>query len=115
MDLPITDTGSRPGGWKGRCFYCHEPLVNDKMTDHKADCVLVRRSIVLRMHIDYIVEVPKAWTEEEIRFFYNDSSHCADNEFNQIAGEIDDEGICLCHRASNEYIREATEADHEDL
>jgi hypothetical protein len=114
MDLPITDSGIRPAGTTDKCFYCGWK-VSQFGIYHAPDCVLVRKSIVLRMAIDYVVEVPQSWTEEDITFFYNESTHCADNEFNQIADEIEGDEHCLCHRSTNTYLRDATEADHETL
>lgn len=114
MKLPVAkDAGHAPNAYPGaekECIYCKSP----RGEEHKADCVCVKRTVVLEMTIKFVKDVPASWTGDTILFFFNDSSHCADNEFDTIADSTDDEH-CLCFRSNVKYVGEATEADHEQF
>lgn len=74
---------------------------------------------MLELRIKYVVEVPEHWTEDNILFHRNDGSFCMDNDIDMLHDETADVGgeRCFCHRdrAQVEYIREATEQDHQNL
>lgn len=98
---------SRPIGPAGHCTYCREPIGSD----HKPDCVIRQRTVVLRMTIEYVASVPADWTPEQIEFHRNDSSWCCGNAVKDIVA-LHDGGDCMCDRTSFEYVREATGEDH---
>ena len=94
------------------CFYCHELLGH-----HKDDCVCVRRTVVIEMRAKMVVSMPRSWTEEDILFQLNESSHCSSNEIRQLYEEsIREENLCnTCSRTEFLFIREAYAEDHENL
>ena len=77
------------------------------------DCVTARRTVALELKTWLLVSVPRDWDENDINFFFNESSHCIGNEFRQIVDEHE-RGHCACFRTKARYLREATEEDHED-
>ena len=54
MIIPNTDNGVRPAGDPNKCFYCSEP----KGSQHKNDCVVLTRTIVVKLSVEYVVETP---------------------------------------------------------
>lgn len=109
MNLPVTDNGVRPNGHPDLCFYC-----GFEKGTHKEDCVCPQKSVVIKMTIEYVVSVPRFWEANDIDFHRNDSSWCAGNaiaELNVIYATQD----CLCEQTTFEFVREATEEDHEKL
>ena len=113
MNIDTVDDGVRPGGRPDRCIYCKTPVGKD----HKPDCVVVKRTVVLRMSVEMIVTVPQHWDEERINFHFGESSHCLGNEIQQLYNEDRAvKGQCsTCHRAECNFVREATKDDHERL
>lgn len=112
MILPIDDDGVRPAGDPSRCFYCSAP----KGT-HTRDCVCRKRTVVMQMTIQYVVDIPVDWDEQMINFHRNESSFCLGNDIEQLAKENKaEEHICsICSRASSIFLREATKQDHKNL
>lgn len=113
MKLPVTDNGERPAGKPGFCFYCGRPIGG-----HAADCVCVTQSVVLRMTITYIVAVPADWSKDDIEFHRNEGSFCMDNDIDKLYKWTEQQpnpGPCSCNAAHVEFVREATQADHEDM
>ena len=107
MDLEITDTGERPvGSKKGFCFYC-----NSKAGDHADDCICVKRSVVVRMIIEYVVAVPRSWSKDQVEFHRNKGSWCADSDINDLADSLD-ESKCGCISSRFEFLREASQQNH---
>lgn len=83
---------------------------------HKPDCVVVTRTVVLEMKVQYVVEVPRSWTGDDIYFHRNESSSCANNDIRTINEQLDGhDGRCICSRQETRFIREATEEDHEEM
>lgn len=102
---PVTAThGPRPAGNPGECFYCH----NEVGTEHKPDCVMRERTIVIRYSIDVCIAVPEDWTPEQIEAHRNNGRWCFDNIYSEL--ERGDEG-CLCDVATAKYVKEADEDD----
>lgn len=101
MNLPIDDDGVRPAGKQNECFYCQSPK-----GQHKDDCVCVKRTVVLRMTVDYVIEVPRSWSAQEIEDHRNLGSFCLTNDIWKIAEED-----CHCGRAEVSFVREATAED----
>lgn len=107
----VVDADARPAGKPGECFYCQRRVGSE----HKAECVLWTRRVVLRATIEYTEEVPHAWDAHMIQFARNEGSWCADN----IVGDLEKhvkfvEGLherdivfgCLCSFTKVEYVRE---------
>lgn len=69
------DNGPRPAGKPDRCFYCERRIG----AEHKENCVLRIKTVVIKATIEYTVSVPAHWTAEDVRFNRNQSSRCASN------------------------------------
>lgn len=98
--------GPRPAGEPDRCFYCGMMIG----FEHRSDCVMRDRTVVLKFSIELVVRVPENWNKDDIEFHRNESSWCASN----IIRELGDGNACLCS-SKIEYVREATERDEEQL
>ena len=64
------------------------------------------------MIVEYPIDVPRAWTPEQVEFHRNESSWCADNaltELDALAKTGDDESPCLCDHVRFEYVGELPE------
>ena len=99
----------RPAGPSDKCFYCRKELDEQ----HKLDCVIRTRTVVVRATIEYVVNVPEFWTPEDIERHRNESSWCALNGVNELDELHDRTGTCFCGRTHYQYVREATEQDEE--
>jgi hypothetical protein len=99
--------GTRPAGKQGECFYCHEKIGNE----HKPDCVLRKKTVVIRLEVEYVVAVPESWDSENINFHRNMGSWCAGNVVGELEHLNENMNGCLCNIAKFEYIRDATESD----
>ena len=110
MRKPETHTVIReheaPAGKPGECFYCGSGIGSE----HQPECVCRKRSVVLRVVVEYAVLVPESWTPEQIEFHRNESSWCASNFLAEL-GQINDGCPCPFHKTT--YLREATEEDEE--
>jgi len=100
------ECGPAPAGNPGMCFYCRRAIGDE----HMADCVLRRRSVVLRMTIEFPVWQTESWTPEMIVQHRMSTGWCAGN----VVRELDRLG-CLCGVAAFEFVREGRDADHEWL
>jgi hypothetical protein len=100
--------GERP------CFYCKGETIHDP------ECVLRRRTVVIRYTVEYAIAVPEHWDVEQINFHRNESSWCQGNALHELAEltghdlverpELQDECDCGCF-ATIEYVREADPGD----
>ena len=97
----VTLENIAPKGSQDRCFHCNSLLDHE----HLLDCVLLRKSIRLRVTIEYDTQVPEFWDKEAIEWFYNESTHCANNELGRIADQYNYADDCLCQKAKFEYLR----------
>jgi hypothetical protein len=109
MNIPVTDSGERPVGKPGFCFYCGQPA-----GDHAPACVCLERTVVIRATIEYVVSVPRSWTTDDIEAHRNEGSWCANNDFDGLAEWVESSNGCLCS-ASFKFVREANVSDHETL
>lgn len=100
------DDGVRPAGPSTHCFYC-----DVLKGGHDDSCVLVKRTVVLSMTVEYVVDLPRSWTVEDIEFHRNESTYCKDNEVDYISRMRN----CLCCRGTIKFVREATREDHEEM
>lgn len=112
----VTKGYERPAGRPGECFYCQSPVGEE----HKVGCVGRSRTVVLRWSVEFLIDVPEDWTEEQICFFRQGNSHCSSNTIDDLQAIVDrwekkhGEGSgCLCSESETEFVREATEDDHE--
>jgi len=105
---PVEHDGIRPAGKPDECFYCHEKLGGT----HKPDCVIRQRTVVVRMTVDYVIDVPEHWTEDNIQFHRNEGSWCSDNALSELE-QLSGRAGCLCSFMEFSYLREGTEKDEE--
>lgn len=104
MDITSKDDGRRG---KPECFYCGHP------TGHTAECIVPSRSVVVRMTIEYVVQVPRVWDQHTIQFHRNGGGWCANNDITSLAEYVEAEGNnCGCDSAEFDFVREATPEDH---
>lgn len=96
----------RPARPDGTCFYCRASLGEE----HKSDCVLREKTVVVDVTMRLVRRVPEHWDVSNIEYELNESSWCADNIVSEIKSVITEER-CLCDRFSAKFIREATEED----
>lgn len=105
------DHGPRPAGKPDECFYCHEKVGGD----HKDDCVLFQKLVVVEVKFTYIRTAPAGFTDQDIEFGMNESSSCADNmlaELNRLYPKDDEFAVhCLCGHAEGRVLRDATVED----
>jgi hypothetical protein len=108
----VADYGIRPAGKPDECFYCNRKIA----TEHAEGCVVRNRTVVIKVEMEVIVEVPEDWTVGNIDFKYNESSSCSDNLLEEIVEHYCTEegsGICACPFTSVTFLREATVEDEE--
>ena len=106
-DWTVGEYSVRPAGKTDECYYCGAKVGEQ----HKSNCVIREKTIVTRLTIDFVDDVPENWDKEVIDFHYNNSSWCASNILNRL--EERNNFRCLCDVASFEYLRDATEEDEE--
>lgn len=108
-DWPVNDASIRPITrlqGKEECTYCGTP----KGDQHKAECVMRERSVVIKVEVEYVIKAPEHWVAEDLENHRNEGRWCASN----IVGELSDiveKGNCLCDHTKVTFVREATEDD----
>ncbi len=116
---PVGFHALRPAGKPTECFYCREVLGSQ----HRANCPLRQRTVVVKLEIELVVTVPEDWSEDMVTFFYGaEGSACQSNLVDLLVALRDrtDEQIkdecphCLCPMIDGSYLREASEADEND-
>lgn len=116
MDLPQTETvlpqDERPARRDGTCFYCSQPLG----TKHNPNCIIVSKTITVRLTLDVVIEVPRTWGKEQVEFARNENSWCVNNMMRELQTWFDDtNNSCACGSAQIDFVRDATEEDHSNL
>lgn len=106
----VADHGIRPAGPPDRCFYCDEPMGGE----HKDGCVIRSRTVVVRFHVDLVVNVPEHWDPSEVESSFNVSSWCGGNLAASIADTSERMPGCMCGFVTAEFVSEATEEDEND-
>jgi hypothetical protein len=106
----VEDYSIRPAGEPDECFYCN----TKKGSEHKKDCVIRRKTIILKAEVTMIVERPETWTGEEVENVYNEGSWCADSLIDMLKEQIKRTERCLCQDTKIKFVREATKADEEN-
>lgn len=72
-----------------------------------------KRNIIIEITTTHMIDIPEDYTEDDIDFYLNDSSHCLETEFIKMMDHP--ENTCdTCWRAEARYIREATKQDLKD-
>jgi len=110
--IVTASNGPRPGGNANECFYCHESVGSQ----HKHDCVLFTKTVVITVQIELVKSVPASWTDEQVLFFCNESSSCSDNLIDDIASmqeRLNKNGFCSCRLVKAVGVEDATEDDEE--
>ncbi|QEE24483.1 hypothetical protein CS053_08210 [Rhodanobacter glycinis] len=100
----VTEKAQRPARMDGKCFYCQQAIG----ATHKDDCVLVSKKVVVRMIVEYEVEVPQEWNAAQVEFHRNAGSWCSNNAMRELE-ELQEAQGCLCHAARFEYVKDASE------
>jgi len=105
---PVEQYGVSPAGKPDECFYCGEKVGSI----HKPECVIRNRTVVLKVEIEIVMDVPEFWDEEDINFHYNESSWCASN-LDIPLSRMEQHDECLCNYTKINYVREATKEDED--
>ena len=63
-DWTVGQYGIRPVGKPDRCLYC-DSKIGDQ---HKEDCVIRSKTVVINFNIEMVVDIPEYWTKENIEF-----------------------------------------------
>lgn len=108
-DWAVREYGIRPAGKPDRCFYCGS-LSGEQ---HRHDCVIRSRTVVVRTIVEHTINVPESWTKELIEF--TEGSSCSDNLIANLSSLLErlKDHSCTCGMVSVEYVREATSEDEE--
>jgi hypothetical protein len=114
---PVGDHGIRPISRDEQvCTYCRQP----RGDEHKADCAIRQRTVVVRLTVEYVCGVGEDRSPEQIEFHFNEGTSCLNNEIDRLHRlmghwdhRLDGGGGCFCPHARGEYVREATERDEE--
>lgn len=104
----------RPARRDGTCFYCSQPLG----TKHRPECVIVSKTVVVRVQVDVVIDVPASWSLEMVEFARNEGSWCADNILRDLGTWIEKENRncgCACNATEIRFLRDAAQEDHEQL
>lgn len=102
----VGDEGIRPAGDPDKCLYCSEP----KEGEHKSQCVVRQRTVVVKMTVEYTISVPEFWDKEQLEFHRNQGRWCSDNVYSELE-RLSEHAGCLCDFTHFEYVREATVED----
>lgn len=110
-DWPVGDFGIRPVTEdQDICTYCKQP----RGAQHEKGCTIRQRTIVVKLTVEYVCEVPEDWDEQMIHFHFNEGTYCMDNEFLKLRRQLhvfEEQGGCFCSRTHAEYVREASDFD----
>lgn len=104
------DTRARGYGVPTKCFYCDGVPGGP----HDGTCVCLERPVKIKLTLDLVIAVPRAWTKEQAEFRWNESTYCMDNILDHVERHKEVLG-CLCSVAKIEYIGEATQAEAEEM
>jgi len=101
----VTRKAMRPATAAERCFYCHVPIGGE----HLFDCVLVNKRVKVRAVVEYEVNVPANWAEEQVLFQRNLGSWCGSNMIGELEALDEAEG-CLCGNIKWEFVSDGDES-----
>jgi hypothetical protein len=69
------DDGIRPAGPNDACFYCRAKIGDT----HGPECAIPIRTVVVKMEIEYTIDIPEHWDVDMLHFHRNDGSWCSNN------------------------------------
>jgi hypothetical protein len=105
---PVTTEDERPSRMDGTCFHCGIKIGGE----HKHDCVIRERTIVVEFRIKMVRKVPEDWNKKMIEFNMNESSSCKNNILREINNMAERCG-CLCSYAKGIFLGEAGPGDED--
>lgn len=88
LDVELQTKGSK-------CSHC-KSLIGVK---HEEECPRYRKNVVIKLEVLCLVEMPNCYTEGDVEFYYNESSSCLNNLYNDIekaCTKLNAEGSCMC-------------------
>lgn len=107
--VSVDDDGIRKAGPDDACLYCRSKI-GEK---HKANCVIVTRTVKVRYSYEIEIQVPHSWSADDIEFHRNESSWCSANSISELndyiaklknkSGQLND---CMCEQFYCEYVGE---------
>ncbi len=110
-DIWLVDTFAvRPAGHPSKCFYCDQVLGQY----HLKNCVIRSKTIVIKIEMELVVDMPEINDKDFIEFMYNgEGSYCQNNIIDLINETKERMNKCLCGFIDVSYVRDATEEDEE--
>jgi hypothetical protein len=104
MQYKVTEKSMRPASSEKCCFFCLQ-----KIDDfHLKDCVLINKKVLVRMVVEYEIEMPAHWDKEKIEYNRNKGGWCSDNALEELERLSAEKG-CLCKVMRFEYLKDASE------
>lgn len=97
--VAVNDDGIRTACGPNRCAYCQQPVGSP----HGAECVIVTKRVKLRAVIEYEVDLPYFWQQEDIESHRNESGWCQNNVLDEIKKYGDEVG-CLCNSCKISFV-----------
>lgn len=91
MSFIVTEKAQRPSKMDGTCFYCGRKIGNP----HGNNCPLIRKTVTVRMTVDYEINVPSDWDKDMIEFHRNESGWCSNNAIAELE-KLREKLECLC-------------------
>lgn len=95
----VTRSAMRPASDKEACFRCGQPVGSE----HKPDCVTIRKKVKVRMTVEYEISVPNHWNKEDIEFHRNEGTWCSSNAVDELSEIIGEDG-CICNCTHFDYL-----------
>jgi hypothetical protein len=96
----VTEQAQRPADPDGRCYYCKQPIGSS----HLSTCVLMKKTVKVRMTIEYDTDVPACWNADDVQFWLNESSFCVNDVLDELQANNDQ--ACLCGRTKLEFVQQ---------
>lgn len=106
------DDGIRPAGAPDQCFYCRQKVG----AEHARDCVMVKKTVLVRYSIELEIEVPHHWRQGDVEFNRNEGTWCANNAIDELRKRFaTDESGCMCGAFACEYLGDADVTPRREL
>ena len=86
----VTEKAQRPARMDGTCFYCLQKIGSE----HLSDCVLIQKKAVVKMTVEYEIEVPNHWDGDRVEFHRNEGTWCGSNVLQELE-KLEKEHGCL--------------------
>lgn len=88
-----------PAGKPDECFWCNEKIGQQ----HRFECVTRRKTVRVRLSVEFDHDTVESWGQAEIEFHLNESSSCMDNLIREVWAERKKNG-CLCRIGYAEVV-----------